>query len=188
VPRINIEDGLFRDFRFTRLIALLGDSTRALGGVVEAFILAQKYWVPNRHPIPKTQFDLLPTGAQLVAVGLARPMVDGIYICGSETQFFWMIQAIEAGRKGGEARIRNLQGKSSSDPQGTLKGLQPSSSSSFSNTNLKKETENLIGSVGLYGPAEPSTEVTGKKPDEICRTIQNSLKRSIKNMPMGDKS
>lgn len=99
MARINIEDSLFRDSRWIKLLLHCGCHHKALGMVTSAWMLAQKHWTTSKS-IPKEAWeeDLLP----LLEVGLAQQLPSGdYYVKGSTEAFSWLDQRIEAGRKGG---------------------------------------------------------------------------------------
>jgi len=104
MARINIEDGLWSDPRFMRLCIKLGDEMRAVGAVVIAWKVAQKYWCPDKQAIPNAAFESAALPIQLVEVGLAESIASGIRMRGSEEHFAWWFQRQEAGRKGGESK------------------------------------------------------------------------------------
>lgn len=110
MARINIEDALWSDPRFMKLCVKMGDEILALGSVVMAWRLAQTYFCPDRKAIPlKVAEESGINYAKLIEVGLADAVQDGIMMRGCEDNFAWLIQKIEAGRKGGEAKSRNAQ-------------------------------------------------------------------------------
>jgi hypothetical protein len=103
LARINIEDSLFKDARFLDFCIKLGDRQLALGRLVWAFIVAQKYYLDeeNDRLIPADEWQRQGCSDELIAFGLAERRERGIYVCGSEDQFSWLVQRVEAGRKGG---------------------------------------------------------------------------------------
>lgn len=104
--RVNIEDSLFKDpqGRFTRLCIAVGDEVKALGWVVTAWRVAQQYWCPEKRPVPVDLWEKAGLPRALIDCGLAREVEGGIYVSGSEEQFKWYFQCVEAGKKGGRKK------------------------------------------------------------------------------------
>jgi hypothetical protein len=101
MARINIEDALFTDDRWIKLVLKVGNKNLALGLVTGAWILAQKHWLKHKM-IPKkawsSEYD------PLIEVELATRRADGnVYVKGSKKAFGWYEQRVEAGRLGGAA-------------------------------------------------------------------------------------
>lgn len=91
MARINIEPKLFLDTRFQALSRMTGSHHTALGMVADAFVIAQKYWVEDFALIPENIWML--SGLEiLIEVHLAQRRDGGIYVCGSEEQFDWLIK------------------------------------------------------------------------------------------------
>jgi hypothetical protein len=116
MPRINIEDKLFKDPRWTRLLIFCADKHKALGLLTDAWIIAQTHWL---------KYGCIPEKAWpkelevLIEVELAEKKEDGsVYVKGSKRSFEWLEQRVEAGRKGGKKRGTNAQAvaKQSLDP------------------------------------------------------------------------
>lgn len=107
MARINIEDSLYQDHRFTQLLLSLKDLDRALGVLVRSWTLAQKWYVksPNRMiPIEEWKKNLIPH--EVISTGLAELDSTGewVKVAGADTQFSWLLQRVEAGRKSGMKR------------------------------------------------------------------------------------
>lgn len=103
MPRINIEDSLYRDARFINLILKLGSAEQALGAMVMAWSSAQKYWLVNGVGIPIPEWEKSKLNNSIIECGLAEIRGEFVYIKGSENQFAWINQKSEAGKRGGEA-------------------------------------------------------------------------------------
>ena len=138
MPRINIEPDLFTGKAFSDLVIKIGDSEKAVGALVYAFIVAQKYWVPEQDPIPNHIWKEENLNDALIGV-FARQGSDGYYVRGSNEQFQWLIRARESGKKGGDTRVKNEKQKQGTlnQPLRELKEMQPSSSSSSSSSKNK---------------------------------------------------
>jgi hypothetical protein len=101
VARINIEDSVFRDIRFTKLMMKMTSFDEALGAMVRSWILAQKWYLTPEKMIPAEEWSkqLLPEA--IIEVGLAERVGDHIRVRGADEQFAWLLQRVEAGRRGG---------------------------------------------------------------------------------------
>lgn len=108
MPRIAIEEGVWSDPRFQRLLISSGDRHRAVGLLVNLWRLAQKFWLPGRLPIPKQDWADAELGQELIACGFAEEREDGFYARGAESHFQWWFDGIEqrrmAGQRSAEAR------------------------------------------------------------------------------------
>jgi hypothetical protein len=111
VARINIEDSLFKDLAFTDLVIKLQCRTLALGAVMEAFMLAQKWYLDEAHGrlIPADQWARFRFGGAVLECGLAEAREGGIYVRGSDEQFKWLLQRQVAGKKGGLAKSHKTE-------------------------------------------------------------------------------
>lgn len=106
MARINIEDSLFKENGWLKLVKKCSSHYEALGLLTSAFMLAQKYWVAFGH-IPEenwdTDFDII------LEVGLAKRTANGgFYLKGSEDQFKWLRQRSEAGQTVSEKKLKQL--------------------------------------------------------------------------------
>jgi hypothetical protein len=101
LARINIETSFYSDYRFLDLVARVGDRQKAQGIMLDIFNVAQKYWVPNEHPVPTPEFKRIPNYKLVMDAGLAEycENKDFIYVKGSSTYFAWLIQRSRAGRQ-----------------------------------------------------------------------------------------
>lgn len=102
MARINIEDAIFRDHRFLTLAIKLGDPDRALGALVRAWCLAQKWYTKSedrRIPIDDWAKQLLPK--ELLETGLVESDGKSVRVAGADEQFSWLLERAEAGRAGG---------------------------------------------------------------------------------------
>lgn len=102
MARLNIEDTLWKDFRFQELMVKVGSRHAAKGMVLELWMLAQEYWFPEKKYIPAEK--IAEAGLQpVVDSGLAVLKPEGGYFAiGSEKAFDWLFAAREKGKKGGE--------------------------------------------------------------------------------------
>jgi len=128
MPRINIEDSLFRDIRFFDLCLSVGSRSLAIGLLVEAWIVAQKFFLEFGE-IPQAEWEEAKLNNKIIEFGLACKTDTGVKMRGQDNQFAWLKLCQDAGRKGGKGR-----------PQGTLTKANPSLTSSSSSSSTTKNT------------------------------------------------
>jgi hypothetical protein len=104
LARINVEDSLYKDSRFLKLAMKLGDVDTALGALIRAWTLAQKWHLKPSKTIPVTEWAKQGIREEIIEVGLAEVTEEGVRVCGASKQFKWLEQRSEAGRKGGTAK------------------------------------------------------------------------------------
>jgi hypothetical protein len=121
MPRINIDDSLTFKAGFQDLMIKLGNKDMAYGVIYRAFALAQKYWHPERKPIPLEEWKKEGMCDYIIDFNLADLSENGVYMHDSEKQFAWLFQKSEAGKKGGIASAK-------SRAKGSLKQTKRSSS------------------------------------------------------------
>lgn len=163
MARLNIEDSLFKDPRFMELAIKLGDRHRALGAVVEAFMVAQEFYLnlASKHMIPLNEWKRRKLTDAIIDCGLAELRGEFIHVCGSEKQFEWLIQRQEAGRRGGLAKAK----RQLAEPKRQLaepKQNVPSYSSSFSYSSSKNINNINTAKVG---------------PEELARKCLDAIQR-----------
>lgn len=114
LARINIEDSLLKDDKFTDLCIKLGSRILGLGVILEAFILAQKHYTneENERLIPLIEWDRKKDLHILIDVGFAEKRGSGIYVKGSNECFKWLIQRSEAGKASAASKRIKQQKKS----------------------------------------------------------------------------
>lgn len=142
MARINIEDSLWSDPRFMRLCIKLGDEMRAVGAVVLAWRVAQKYWCPDRQPIPSKAFETAGLPGALIDCGLAEDVDGDVRMRGSDEHFAWWFQRQQAGAKGGQAKASKGK-RPLATAKRSVSGVKqnvPSSSSSFSFSNSSSDS------------------------------------------------
>lgn len=106
MPRLNIEDSIFRDDRFMDLVALTGCRYKALGMLTGCWMLAQETWLKHRMiPADRWRDDMDP----VIQCGLAtRAPCGGTIVRGAEKQFAWLDQRSEAGSTMTDKRREHL--------------------------------------------------------------------------------
>lgn len=122
MSRINIEDSLFKDGAFLDLAIAMSSRHAALGAVVEAFIIAQEFYLneETNRLIPLTEWNRRKAVGLVIECGFAElrgENKDFVYVRGSEKQFAWLLQRQEAGSKGG--RPKNDKSPDQIKPQET---------------------------------------------------------------------
>lgn len=155
MARINIEDTLWSDPRFMRLCIKLGDEFKAIGAVVSGWRIAQKFYCPDKAPIPEKDFEQAGLPMALVESGLAEKVDGGIRMRGSEAHFAWWFQRYEAAKKGGEAsaKKRKKKGVPTANHPGAdrvpgTNQKQPSISNSISSSNSFSFSPSASDSAG----------------------------------------
>jgi hypothetical protein len=158
MARINIEDSLFKEKAFEKLMFKLGSKRLALGALVESFALAQEYYLKSEnHLIPIDAWNREEIGFELIECGFAHVEGDFVRVRGAETQFNWLVKCQKSGIKGG---INSGKSRRSKGPEGfprVPKGSEPSSSSSSSkevNTNINTKNNTVVQS----GPRKATPE------------------------------
>lgn len=118
MPRINIEDDLWKDDRFMALVERIG-KFRALGVVAYAWKVAQNFWKQGKL-IPPEIWKLHDFPEALFEVNFAERRPEGVYVRGSKKQFAWLLAKSENGKLGGRpAKTRAELAPSSAEGQGT---------------------------------------------------------------------
>jgi hypothetical protein len=96
MARINIEDSLFRDSRWLKLLLKVGCEYKAIGLITRAWMLAQDTWLEHKSiPFDQWNKDL----DVLVEVGFAEIEEKSFYIKGSKDAFAWLEQRSNSGKK-----------------------------------------------------------------------------------------
>ena len=148
MPRINIDDIFWSDPRHAELILKIGDRDKAIGVRLQAIRIAQRFWCPDKQPIPFYVWEDLQLSNYLLEVRLVIKLENGYYVKGSEEYFDWYEKGTEqrslAGKKSALARkekygtAQPLSNETRTDSNGLerrsviLERAEPSSSSSSS--------------------------------------------------------
>lgn len=110
VARINLEETIFSDRRFGELTIKLKDPDKALGCLMRAWMLAQKWYLRPGQFIPLSEWEKQMLPSEIIEVGLAK-IIDGkVRLGGIDEQFKWLKQRMEAGKKGGQAKAHPPHG------------------------------------------------------------------------------
>lgn len=132
MARLNIDERYWSDPRRAQLIARLGCHFKADGMMLNAWKLAEQFWVPSKNPIPIKLWNEAQLDSALVVLGFAEHVeAEHVYVLGSEEMFAWRFKKMEAGKKGGlKNKGKNL--KHSLAGSSLAKQNEASSSSSSS--------------------------------------------------------
>src|SRR3990167_1359595 len=117
MARINIEESIWKDFRFLELVKKSNSTDEAIGSLVRCWSVAQRYWYPNKQPIPKDVWDREQLSNALIDCGLAYVEQCSIYVRGCSTQFQWIFDKSEAGKKSAEARKKKTGSSQPKKPE-----------------------------------------------------------------------
>jgi hypothetical protein len=104
MARINIDDSIYKDARFMDLVMLLGSSRTALGALVQAWSVAQDWYLTPERMIPFSVWEKQKLAPEILTVGLAERVGEKIRLLGAEKQFSWLSQCSQAGKLGNAAR------------------------------------------------------------------------------------
>lgn len=186
MPRINIDDSLWTDpkRRFLRFCMAIGDEVKALGWVVIAFRLAQRFWIPQvkggpeKQLIPRDEWVAAGIPESFVQFDLAEIRKDGVYVRGSEEQFRWWFASRANGGRGGRPRKDNpeethgLPSGNAPVSRGVPGGYptKPSSSSSSSSSILSRS--HALDSVRHAPQASPA-----ERPAKVKQVSRAALEK-----------
>lgn len=129
MARINLEDSLFQKIGWIELVIELKNADTALGALMRAWVVAQRFWKENDHGIPKSVWKKERLNDAIIG-RLADDCGDFIYVHGSREQFAWIRQRTLAGKSGGEASVkakREIIEENSKQSQASSSGFNPPS-------------------------------------------------------------
>lgn len=109
MARINIEDSVYRDQRFLDLCISYQCKFRALGALVALWSIGQDYWKRDRALIPKDKWAQQRLPVELIELGFVIEKTHGFEVDGAENHFAWLVQKVNAGKKGGSSKNNNLE-------------------------------------------------------------------------------
>ena len=190
MARINIEDSLFKDQRFTDLCIKLGSRPLALGWLVEAWLLAQE-GVSADNPsgvISVEKWKARRMCDLILEVGLAEVCGGQIEMAGADKSFNWLIQRQAAASKGGIARAEKYKNQAlmesagivptGSRPASGLSPLTPSPTLTPLKENLTLITKSVVGGENPKTAAKAKFRVHSKLQhpaiNDILATIAES--------------
>lgn len=102
MARVNVEDSIYRDDRFFDLAAKLGSREAAIGALVLAWDLAQRWWKSTERMIPADEWAKLKFGKVVIECGLAQAIDGKVYVKGSRDRLGWIEACQNAGKTGGK--------------------------------------------------------------------------------------
>ena len=111
MARINIEDSIYRDSGFLKLLAKTGSEYTALGMVITAWNLSQKYWLKHGGvPAKNWPEDLNILLEVKIAKLVENPQRNEtvVYVRGSKDQFKWLEQRSVAGKSRSTKKLTKL--------------------------------------------------------------------------------
>jgi hypothetical protein len=185
MARINIEDSLYTDFRFLELHKKLDNLEMAIGAMVRAWTVAQKWYTSQWKMIPVSVWEKQKLNNFIIECGLATREGDFIKMAGADEQFSWLVQRSEAGKR--SARSKAEKKSTVVESRSTVvNGSQPLSLSL--SPSLKKEdtyllTKSLPDEIGMAWDVWNETLDAFKiTRTNIMPQQENSLARGIKQL------
>lgn len=181
MARINWEDEIYADKRWQWLIAYTGNPTIAKGAIMEAFILAQKYFSDEKTEglIPLIEWDQQDMHPALLESKCAVIMDKGVYVMGSQKHFNWLKQKSESGSVGGvKSAQRRAEAKASKALADAENTTDPSESNQTqadpSKSNPPTLPPSLTHSQEEYIPPTPLGELPVKI-DDVVQLFNDTL-------------
>lgn len=173
MARINIEDKLFSDGRWMKLVIKCGCRHKAIGILTGAWILAQKNWLQYGF-IPKkawdTDFDIL------IDVELATRRADGnVYVKGSKKAFRWLDQRSDAGSLGGSA---STDKKKKAAQKNGEKGGRPKTQRSEQADFFEHDESDLKSNVVEENPSGAKRNPSGEQRGQASSSYSSSSSSS----------
>lgn len=164
---IYLNPEMWSDFKFQNFLVKLGNRHTAMGLVVDMWILAQRYWIPNKQLIPYDQWKESGLPEYLVDCKLAIATEDGIYVCECEEKFQWYFDNMDKfrrmGSRGGQkSALRPRDAKGRLLPKRTLGFIQaePKRIQAESKRTLgQDETQAESKRVQAYAWTDPSVRL-----------------------------
>lgn len=164
VARLNIEDALFKDTRFFDLAIKLGSVESAMGSLVIAWMLAQKWFLKSDDGgIPLDEWKKQKIKNEIIEAGLADLKGASVYLRGSQEQFAWLRACSDAGKKSHPHKDQNLKQNSEGSPKGVEgmpKGRDPLSSSSLLSSLSPTQSLTLKSTRTSRKRSDPGTDKT----------------------------
>lgn len=162
LARINVDDRIYSDKRWTKLLLKIGDEYKAKGLLLDAWTLAQKNWLKHRGVPRKAwpkELDVL------IDVELAEIRNEVVYVKGSKSQFQWLEQKVKAGKKGGLASGKSRSSKGLKRKKRVLRSAEAEPSGakplthSLSLTPPLSQTQNSnsVNNIGANAPHPTSS-------------------------------
>lgn len=141
MPRINVEDSLFKDTRFYKLAAKAGRLQSALGELVYSWVVAQETWLAyGKKGIPLSIWKERDMSNDIIDCGLAKVVDDYVIVSGCEKAFEWLERCQKQGKTHGKGRNIEIIKEPCLTNQTNDNDCLTSSSSSCSSSNTKNNT------------------------------------------------
>lgn len=145
MARINIEEIWWTDPRRSKLGELLGSDQLADGLALQAWHLAQRFWIEEKNGlIPKHIFQSLKNSSELIKAGLAEERGDFVYVSGTSKNNDWLCLRRSAGSKGGKKsakRKRDALGRMTRCDDHDASFIQAKSKQTQANASKRKQIQ-----------------------------------------------
>lgn len=168
MARINIEDSIYRDQRFFDLAIQVGSRELAIGCLVFAWDLAQRFVTSPSGLIPHSEWSKIKQSEAIASVGLARVEEAGVYVCGTRDHHAWLKERHEAARKGGLKSQENRRKQNQANESKLNTSSSPSSSPSEEFTHTHTNAHALDGQPSQAEELMPVSPKV-KAPDPVRR-------------------
>lgn len=186
MARINLDETYWGDPRRSRLLVAIGCVFKADGAVINAWKLAEHYWVPRREVIPMSAWTGAGFPMELITCGFAREESGGIYVSGTKEKFAWRFERKEAGKLGGRnsAKTRKKPGKKPAEAKPSKrKQKQPSSSPSPSSSSSSSSSTSISPSPSSSPSDSASGSPRKRKNETLAETIERLRKENNVQSP-----
>jgi hypothetical protein len=108
MARINVEDSIYTDLRFYKLLNLFNyDADKAIGCLVRAWRVGQPIWKETKLGIPLDVWKTQQLRNEIIECGLARIEGDRIWLNGANEAFKFLEEFENRQSKGGKARANS---------------------------------------------------------------------------------
>lgn len=171
MPRINIIEKWWSDYRQVRLNEILGFGTGD-GAFFRAARLGQDF---NGEPFDTK--GLLPEEwvKALIEVGLAEGTPQHFYVKGSKEHFNWLLSCRERASRGGKSKSNKNNGLQEANAKLMLSKGLPSSSSS-SSSSRSKNIHVTFEKFDQAPPTEPQLKLLSDKSDTLVESSEKKIK------------
>lgn len=159
MARINIEDSLYKDNRFTDLCIAFGCKYKALGSLTALWALGQQYYKREQSPIPRDKWNEQRLPKELLDIGWAVEREDGIHVDGAAKQFKWLVDNQENASAGGKESAKRPR-----DEKGRL---------------LPKQTPSEVQAAAGLSQANPSESSAPTPTPSLSPTLIHSTNSGI---------
>jgi len=106
MARVNVDESIFLDARFTELAMILSSRALAIGELVLAWRIAIMYYAKHNSYIPLSVWKKQKLSDSIITVGLAEVRDDFVYVRGTEKHADWLKKLQISGKKGGLAKSK----------------------------------------------------------------------------------